>query len=36
MTWSTYLDTNQARFVDELLEFVRIPSVSASDAHVAS
>ena len=35
MTWSTYLDTNQARFVDELLEFVRIPSVSASEAHVA-
>ena len=35
MTWSTYLDAHQARFVEELLDFVRIPSVSASEAHVA-
>ena len=35
MSWSTYLDDNQARFVEELLDFVRIPSVSASTAHVA-
>ena len=34
MNWSDYLDTNQSRFVDELLEFVRIPSVSASENHV--
>ena len=35
MNWSDYLDTNQARFVDELVDFVRIPSVSAAPAHVA-
>ena len=35
MNWSDYLDANQARFVDELLDFVRIPSVSALTAHVA-
>ena len=29
MTWETYLDREQGRFVDELLEFIRIPSVSA-------
>ena len=34
MNWSDYLDANQSRFVDELLDFVRIPSVSASTAHV--
>ena len=34
MNWSDYLDANQSRFVDELLEFVRIPSVSASENHV--
>ena len=33
--WSDYLDAHQQRFVDELLDFVRIPSVSASDAHKA-
>ena len=30
MTWQDYLASNQSRFVDELLDFVRIPSVSAS------
>lgn len=35
MTWSDYLDAHQARFVEELCDFIRIPSVSASDAHVA-
>jgi acetylornithine deacetylase/succinyl-diaminopimelate desuccinylase-like protein len=35
MTWQDYLDAHQARFVDELLDFVRIPSVSAADAHKA-
>ena len=34
MHWSDYLDENQSRFVDELLEFVRIPSVSALENHV--
>ena len=29
MSWETYLDREQARFVDELLDFIRIPSVSA-------
>lgn len=35
MDWSRYLDAHQARFVDELIQFVRIPSVSASAAHAA-
>ena len=34
MNWSDYLNANQSRFVDELLDFVRIPSVSASENHV--
>ena len=29
MSWQLYLDTNEAAFVEELLDFVRIPSVSA-------
>ncbi len=33
MTWKTYLDTHQPRFVSELLDFVRIPSVSASESY---
>ncbi len=33
MTWKTYLDQNQSRFVGELVDFVRIPSVSALDEH---
>ncbi|MBQ2262826.1 MAG: dipeptidase [Loktanella sp.] len=35
MSWSDYLDAHQLRFVEELADFVRIPSVSASDAHIA-
>ena len=31
MNWEDYLDANQSQFVDDLLEFVRIPSVSASE-----
>lgn len=34
MDWSDYLKANQPRFVDELVDFVRIPSVSAAPAHV--
>ncbi|MFZ9967727.1 MAG: dipeptidase [Steroidobacteraceae bacterium] len=34
MDWSDYLDAHQARFVDELVDFVRIPSVSAAPAHI--
>lgn len=34
MNWSDYLDANQSRFVDELLNFVRIPSISTSENHV--
>lgn len=35
MAWMDYLDAQQTRFVAELLDFVSIPSVSASEAHVA-
>src|SRR5689334_468145 len=28
-SWQSYLDENQSRFLDELLDFLRIPSVSA-------
>ena len=34
MLWRDYLKENEARFVAELLDFVRIPSVSAAAAHV--
>lgn len=34
MNGETYLDREQPRFVEELLEFVRIPSVSAVPDHV--
>ena len=33
MTWKTYLDQNQSKFVKELVDFVRIPSVSALNEH---
>ena len=33
MSWQTYLDTHQERFIDELTEFLRIPSVSAKPEH---
>ncbi len=29
MSWTEYLDTHQSRFVEELCDFIRIPSVSA-------
>ncbi|MCV2887193.1 dipeptidase [Ruegeria aquimaris] len=35
MDWQDYLDTNQTRFEQELLEFVAIPSVSAKPDHMA-
>ncbi|GAB4432515.1 MAG: dipeptidase [Chloroflexi bacterium OHK40] len=31
--WESYLEANQARFTDELLDFLRIPSISAIPAH---
>lgn len=34
MGWTDYLKDNEARFVAELQDFVRIPSVSASAEHV--
>jgi acetylornithine deacetylase/succinyl-diaminopimelate desuccinylase-like protein len=33
MDWREYLAAHQARFTQELIDFVRIPSVSAIDAH---
>ena len=33
MTWQDYLDREQDRFVEELADFVRIPSVSAKPEH---
>ena len=33
MSWIAYLEQNQSRFIDELLEFISIPSVSSSDEH---
>jgi acetylornithine deacetylase/succinyl-diaminopimelate desuccinylase-like protein len=33
--WETYLDAEQPRFTDELLDFLRIPSISAIPAHAA-
>ena len=32
-TWKSYLDENQPRFLEELLDFLRIPSISAISAH---
>ena len=34
MSWEAYLDQNEPRFVDELLDFVRIPSVSAKPENI--
>lgn len=34
MSWEAYLDRNQPRFVEELLDFVRIPSVSAKPENI--
>lgn len=33
--WETYLHKNKERFIQELLEFLRIPSISALPAHAA-
>ena len=33
MMWQDYLDREQDRFVEELADFVRIPSVSAKPEH---
>jgi len=33
MSWIAYLEQNQSRFIEELLEFISIPSVSSSDEH---
>ena len=32
-TWQAYLDENKDRYLDELLDFLRIPSISALPAH---
>jgi len=34
-SWKTYLETNQDRYLKELLEFLRLPSVSSLQAHKA-
>ncbi|WP_067621508.1 dipeptidase [Alicyclobacillus acidiphilus] len=33
MSWKTYLEKAQPRFLDELIEFLKIPSISTSPAH---
>ncbi|MDG1935291.1 MAG: hypothetical protein P8I83_02560 [Paracoccaceae bacterium] len=33
MRWQNYLDDQQSSFVEDLLDFVRIPSVSADNEH---
>ena len=33
-TWQTYLDDNASRYLDELLDFLRIPSISALPEHI--
>ncbi len=33
MSWNTYLDRNKDRFINELVNFISIPSVSALDLH---
>jgi acetylornithine deacetylase/succinyl-diaminopimelate desuccinylase-like protein len=34
-SWQQYLSDNQSRFVDEMLEFLSIPSVSSLPEHAA-
>lgn len=34
-SWQSYLDENQSRFVEEMLEFFRFPSVSSLPQHAA-
>ena len=31
--WENYLENNKSRFLDEMLDFVRIPSISALSEH---
>ena len=33
--WEAYLEENQERFLNEMLDFVRIPSISALPDHAA-
>jgi len=33
MTWETYLEEQQLRYQDELLQFLSIPSISALPEH---
>ncbi|MDG2407169.1 MAG: dipeptidase [Paracoccaceae bacterium] len=33
MSWKIYLEQNQTRFVNELINFIKIPSISALDEH---
>ena len=34
-TWQTYLDEHEGQFLDEMLDFLRIPSISALPEHAA-
>jgi len=34
-TWETYLDTHRSRFLNDLVAFLRIPSISALSEHAA-
>ena len=36
MTWATYLEAHQSQHQDELLQFLRIPSISALPEHAAA
>jgi acetylornithine deacetylase/succinyl-diaminopimelate desuccinylase-like protein len=36
MTWETYLEEQQSRYQDELLQFLSIPSISALPAHAGA
>ena len=35
MSWQAYLDAHEGQFLEELLDFLRIPSVSALPDHAA-
>ena len=35
MAWETYLNENEEKFIDELMEFLRIPSISSFHDHMA-
>ena len=34
MNWENYLDDNQGRFLEELKDFLRIPSISSLPEHM--